>query len=333
VEALTLTPEGREELHKLLLGLYTDWDRLEIMLSFKLDKSLGEIASQSQGMHIVVFRVIQQACRENWCHGLVSAVIKDRPEATSIRQWADTYLPADSNSSPRAKTPPDSLMALDTSFFDLTELRNAVEEALAAGERGLFGFGIPYPDLAFVSKVCEWLPYCIGDVQRKEPLNLKPEFAPVARHIKQVVRYQRDLMTSSVVCPVLAEGVPPEIVETFWRGVSSELTNLQNSLILVITTYPGAVLPVGVISLPAPKFTASDITVWAREIVRQRHWPPFVAKLWSSHIVAEAQDGTGLDVRAVYEAMDRSIREIRSDPNGFRARLEQGSYHAYATSR
>lgn len=330
---MTLTQEGLEELHESLLGLYTDWYRLDMLFTYKLGKRLEQIAGQSQGMDIVVFRVIRQACQENWCHDLISAVMKDRPESSSIRQWADTYLPTDSKASSRPETPPDSLMALDTSFFDLTELRNAVEEALAAGERGLLGFGIPYPDLAFVSKVCEWLPYCIGDVQRKEPLNLKPEFAPVARHIKQVVRYRRDLITSSVICPVLAEGVPPGIIETFWKGVSSELTNLENSLILVITTYPGGVLPADVIPLPAPKFTAYDITVWAREIVHRRNWPPIIAKLWSSHIVAEAQDGTGLDVRAVYEAMDRSIIEIRTNPNGFRARLEQGSYHAYASSR
>jgi hypothetical protein len=319
-----IDPEALGQLHALLLDRYPDWSGLSRLLLFDLGKHLAHITSQSNGMETVVQDVIVRAYQEDWCHRLIIAVIKRNPRDEEIREWMARNLPAARNPVARPETVPGNVAALDTAFFDLDELRKAIELTLATVEGGVTGFGIQYPDLKFVNKVCEWLPYVIGETQRKDPLSLRPEFAPVTQNIKQILRYRRDLDDSNVACPVLAEGVPLEIVETLWSSVHGNLTGLKNSLVLIMTTYPGNALPDGVVMLPAPKFTEPDIAIWTRQIARSRNWPPATAKRWTSYIVSEAEDGTGLDVRAVYEAMDRTITELRTDPAGFRARLEQG---------
>jgi hypothetical protein len=288
-----------------------------MMLDYKLGRDLAGIAGEDAGMDHVVFALLQASCGGGWVEDLVRAAARHRPDHVALHRWARSNLHA------AADAPPAAQQTLDTAFFDLSDLRRVMEETLDAVEAGPLAFGVTYPELAFVTKVCDWLPYCLGQLQRKEPLNLRPEFVPVARQVQQVARYRRDLESTSVVCPVLAEGVPAETVDAFWAGVRNEFAELKHRLVLIFTGYPETVFPDGVTVLPPPRFDRYLVRLWAREVVAHRGWPPVVAEQWTRHIIDEADDGGGLDVRAVYEAMDRSINEVRFDPEGFRLRLEQ----------
>jgi hypothetical protein len=54
----------------------------------------------------------------------------------------------------------------------------------------------------------------------------------------------------------------------------------------------------------------------------QIKWPVALAPAWTDLLCAGASDGPDLDIGMIYEAMDKSIKEIRYDAEGFRRKLE-----------
>jgi hypothetical protein len=322
----------REGLHGALIEVFPTRSELEMFLAYKLNWKLNTLVSPSADLEEVVYAVVEKAYQRGWLNQLVAAAVAHRPEAPSLQPWLRYWRVTMPDRAFEEMRPPAGIRVQDSAFFDLIDLRRIVEATLTAVEPGPIAFGVNYPDLAFVAKLAEWLPYCMGPLQRKEPLNLKPEFNPIARQIQQVSRYRRDLETTGVLCPAQAEGVPVDIVEAFLNGVRAEFGDAKNWLALIITANVGAPFPEGVITLPLPQFDRIDIQLWCREVVGRRGWPHSLVPSLANGIVEEASDGSGLDVRAVYEAIDRLTNELQFDPDGLRLRLEQGSSRANSTS-
>ena len=69
-------------------------------------------------------------------------------------------------------------------------------------------------------------------------------------------------------------------------------------------------------------FDKDDLAVWAANTIMQIKWPVTLVAAWTELLCADADTGAGLDIGMVYEAMDRSIKEIRFDAEGFRRKLE-----------
>jgi Effector-associated domain 1 len=307
---------------------YINREDLEIVLAQALDKSLDDIAASGPLKHII-FQVVKTAKSEGWLDDLVGAVLADRPGNTSLQAWARSYQLVDLAD----PGPPTQQQLLDSVYFDLKELRNAIRRAKAVAPSRVLGFGVTYSELVFVNKLCDWLANrLVGETQRKDPLNLKPELAPVSRRLHQVERYRRDLESANVLCLVLVDAAPREYIEEFWGRICQDFGGIGRYFVLVFTGDGNTTFPPGVAVLPPPRFDLEDVANWAEDMISRRGWPPNMADAWTELLCEEALDDGELDVRALYEAMDQSIQAIRFEPDKFRMKLEKRVRHANPAS-
>lgn len=311
-----------------LRDAYISREDLEILLGQALNKSLDDI-SMSGSLKYIIFRVVRSAKSEGWLDKLVEAVLVDRPDNTLFKAWAQSYQVVDFTD----PSPSTEQQLLDSVYFDLTDLRKAIRRAKASTPSRVLGFGVTYSESVFVNKLCDWLANSlVGDTQRKDPLNLKPELAPVSRRLHQVERYRRDLGSANVLCLIFVDAVPPEYIAEFWGRVCQDFGGIERHFILVFTGDRSTTFPPGVAVLPSPQFDLEDIALWAEEMISRRGWPPNMADAWTGLLCDEALDDGEIDVRALYEAMDQSIQEIRFEPNEFRMKLEKRTRHANPAS-
>jgi hypothetical protein len=242
-----------------------------------------------------------------------------------LKAWARKYRQAEIGD----RSPPTEQQLLDSVYFDLTDMRKAIRRAKAAAPSRVLGFGVTYSEFVFVNKLCDWLAnYLLGETQRKDPLNLKPELAPVSRRLRQVARYREDLESANVLCLVLVDAVPRECIAEFWDGICHDFAGIGRYLALVFTGDGSTAFPPEVAVLPPPRFDLEDVALWAEEMISRRGWPPDMADAWTDLLRDEALDNGELDVPALYEAMDRSIQAIRFEPDEFRVKLEMRIRHA-----
>ncbi|MCW3842881.1 effector-associated domain EAD1-containing protein [Micromonospora yasonensis] len=321
-----MTGEQLRELEAALLDAYPYRNDLERMLLYGLQRRLSTYVGGDLGMREVIFKLIEAAFAENWLEQLIEAALTDRAGNAGLRAWERTHRwrPVPVAQPP----PPQDLQLLDSAFFDLQQLKRAVQEAKFEASSRLLAFGVTYSEMLFVNKLCSWLPYCLGEVERKEWLSLRPELAPVDVRVKHVLRYLPDLEWANVVCPVLTDGVPSAVVAQFWDGVREHCGHHERWFVMVFAgSLPGG-YPSGITTLPAPQVDRFDLALWAQEVVSRRGWPATLADAWSGLIEEEAWDGSRLDIRLVYESMDRSIRDARQDSARFRRQLEERSHRA-----
>jgi Effector-associated domain 1 len=312
------------KLCEALHDAYTSREDLEIMLAFRLNKSLDDIV-QAGTLKGVIFQIVKYAKGGGWLDNLANAVLEDRPDNQSLKAWAKTFRLVDLSD----PSPPTQQQLLDSVYFDLRELRKAIRQARAAATSRVLGFGVSYPELVFVNKLCDWLANSLaGETQRKDALNLKPELGPVARRIYQVELYRRDLESANVLCLVYVDTAPPQYIAEFWSKICQEYNAIEHHFVFVFTGDNDTKFPDGIAVLPQPRFDLDDVHLWAEEMISRRRWPLDLAAIWTDLLRAEAFDGEELDVRALYEAMDRSIQQIRFEPDVFRRRLEEGIRHA-----
>jgi hypothetical protein len=295
------------------------------MMLDRIGRSLEDIVSSGKTLRYTISRIVKCASSEDWLDDLLDAVQSDRPHKRPLQVWIRSYGLVD-RSDP---SPPTQQQLLDSVYFDLRELRKAIRQAKSAASSRVLGFGVTYSESTFVNKLCDWLANCVvGQTQRKDPLNLKPELAPVSHRLHQIERYRRDLASVNVLCLIHADDAPPEYIAEFWGRIAANFADTENFFVLVFTGSEATAFPGGLTVLPPPRFDLDDVAQWAEDLISRAGWPPNLADAWTDLLCEDALDDGNLDVRGLYEAMDRSIQEIRFDPNAFRAQLEERIRHA-----
>ena len=320
-----LTGPQIRKLREALLNAYIERQELGMLLWYYLDLNLDEVVSSAVGLGACVDRLLSAAKSQGWLSGLIDAAVEMRPRNAMLKAWVEevqwvVVIPEPANSEqPR----PPVHQLINTVYFDLTDIRNAVAGAAQSGDRVL-AFGITYPEPTFVEKLCDWLAYYFDDARRKEPLNLMPELGSVSKWLRSVDNYRPELDTYSILCAVyVGDASAPALME-FWAGVRRSFTGAGCYFIPVLIGRQNTAFPAGVTVLPPPRFSYYDIDVWTHDMVRLRGWPAVLAKTWATKLRDAAMDGDALDVRYLYEAMDRSITEICFEADAFRRRLERG---------
>ena len=268
-----------------LRDAYASREDLEMMLGLSLDKSLDDIDTSGSSLRYIIFQVIKVAKSEGWLDNLVEAALEDRPENKPLRAWSRKYQQAETGD-PR---PPTEQQLLDSVYFDLTDMRKAIRRAKVAAPSRVLGLGVTYSEFVFVNKLCDWLAnYLLGETQRKDPLNLKPELAPVSRRLRQLARYREDLESANVLCLVLVDAVPQECIAEFWDGICQDFAEIGRYFALVFTGDGSTAFPPGVAVLPPPRFDLEDVALWTEEMISRRGWPPEMADAWTDLLRDEA---------------------------------------------
>jgi len=328
-----LTGRQQHGLINALIDAFVTRAEFEMLLALQLDRSFEDIVGEGR-LRLCVFRLVRTAMGEGWLPDLIDAAVSAAPRNAELKVWIESV--GHVASVPRApvgQAPPRPHQLLQTMYFDLEELRNVVARAEAEAVDQILAFGITYPDSVYIRKLCDWLESYLGDTQQKESLALAPELTFASTQLRALARYKRDLESSNVLCTVHCLSAPAEIVAEFWHGVRHIFAEVGRYLVLVFASHGDAVFPPGVIVLPPPRFEVSHISVWTHDMVRLLGWPTGLASAWTEMLRDEAAEDDLLDVRGLYEAMDRSLQEVQFMPTEFRQRLEGiiGRGHATQT--
>jgi hypothetical protein len=314
-----LTGHQLRNLEIALLDAYRSYDELERLLAYSLDRRLSHHADGGGTLKRVVFQLIQAAQSEGWMDSFIEAVIEDRPGNTALMIWFET---CKAGGVPVPQPPPlADHEVLDSAFFDLEPIKKKVLAVRRESTERVLGFGLRSGDGLVVSKLCAWLPHCLGETECKDWLSLRPDRGSVDFQLKQVRGYLPDLEMVNVVCPILTDGASAPVVVAFWNGLREHFGLHPYRFVAL---FVGAIdYPPGVVPLPRPAADATDVTLWAQQLVSRRGWPPMLADHWTTLIVDRCSTGDDLDMRLLFEAMDRSIRDVRRSPSDFRRQLEE----------
>ena len=267
-------------------------------------------------MRVVVMRVLQAAHDEAWLDRFVDAALADRQDNPGLRRWARA---SGWTAGPEPEPPADQRM-LDSKFFDLRELRQSIREAHGRATGGVLPLGLPDAEAIVIRKICDWLPYCLGEVVVKDALALRPDLGSVDARIKQALWYLPELDDVNVVCPIQTQGVAASVVEAFWDGLRQQLGAHRRLFVAIFSGGPE--LPTGVTPLPSPVLRHHDVAEWTEQMVDRLSWDPPLAARWSSRILVDC-GGEPIDTRRMFEVMDRSIRDVLHEREAFRRRLEE----------
>lgn len=309
------------ELCRALLDAFPERADFEELLA-DIDKNVDDIVGSSVGLRIAVRRVVRKARSQGWLAHLETAALECNPENPALNTWHQKHCAAWRPGQPAAGAVP-AWEQFDPLYFDLKPVRAEILQAMLVASSAVLGFGVRYWDFAFVNKLRDIVVcHLVGETQCKDVLNLKPELDKLSRKIDRVRGYRQDLDSANVLCVVLVDAAPADHFAGFWEQVCREFSGSGNHLILLFVGDEGTTFPSGVTELPQPRFDKDDLAVWAANTVMQIKWPVTLAVAWTELLCAGADTGAGLDVGMVYEAMDRSIKEIRFDAEGFRRKLE-----------
>jgi hypothetical protein len=226
---------------------------------------------------------------------------------------------------------------LNSAFFDLTAIQADILTAVS--ERPpVLAFATSCTEDMYLDKLQERIESAVGrEVARKSPISLSENIGALARWraVLKVYRDELDLGDVSVRVHV-DRGVSyspsgiPDVLAELWDMVRRDFPGgTDRSLVLLFVVKTDMGLPAGIVPLPAPAFQRSDINVWAfnagLSLIKQYGWPAGGWRALSRFVCSRAlpsdDDHTYFDTRSVYEALDRTVRELQRDPAAFRNRL------------
>jgi hypothetical protein len=315
--------ERREaELCHALRDAYLRHDEIRMLLDIGLDKRLDEIAS-SGNLRVVIYELVSTSKSQGWQEALIEAVIADRPDNPMLKEWIEKYhWPKRPEGRPEVGSSP-RWQLLDSVYFDLKQIRSAIRQAIASSSDRILGFGVTYPELMFVDKLRDLVPHLLpGETLPQQPLSLRPDLFKVSHQVRQVGGYRRDLDSANVLCVVHVAKVPQDCISDFWGQVCREFSAADRHLVLLFAGDDSTAFPPGVTVLPPPKFDLDDVALWAENTVIQNDWPLSLGIAWADLLRAYAFHDGELDIRMLYEEMDRTIKEIRFNADTFRLKLE-----------
>jgi hypothetical protein len=302
-------------------------DELEMLLFLECEGRVLEHYATDAPLPVTVFKVVMAAQKEGWLALFIKGAMTIRPDIPELIALQERYRPQGLDQARRpapAAGPPSSLHLMDSAHFDLTEIREAIRAALLVPSSQVIGFGISYFEAQFVQKLLDWLKFYLpGQTQPRPPLTLMPEAATVEECLAQVRSHRNDLDAVNVLCEVPVRGVSVDIIGGFWTGARAEFGALTGRLVLLFTGDSKTKYPDGLAALPQPRFSRQDVAHWAENVIWQQGWPPALAHNWTDWLCAAASiQGDQLNVRQLYQAMDKSIIDFCHEPDGFRAMLE-----------
>ncbi|MBB2947618.1 hypothetical protein FB565_007389 [Actinoplanes lutulentus] len=315
----TITGDQLRKLEAAILDAYRSRDDLERLLFFSLEMELSHHADPHNPLPMVVFRLIQAAKSGGWLVKLIESILADRSENEALRIWAVTC--GFAHASVPQPAPPQDHQLLDSAFFDLDRIKRAIVAAKRHVPGRVLGLGLHSAEGLVVKKLCAWLPYCLGETECKDWLSLSPDQGSVDSQLKRILDYKSDLDQVNVVCPLLTGGASAPAVAALWGGIQERFGAHPYMFVALFVGVDGH--PAGVVDLPVPAADATDLTLWAQEVVSRRGWPPTLADSWAMMIADRSAIGDDLDMRRLYEEMDRSIRDVRRAPADFKRRLEE----------
>jgi hypothetical protein len=315
--------EHREvELCGALRDAYRDLDDIRMLLDIGLDKRLDEIV-RSGNLRFVVYQIVSTSASEGWQDALIKAVITDRPDNAALKEWIGKYYAPKQSQGRRVAGSSPHWQLLDSVYFDLKKIRSTIRQAIATSSGRILGFGVSYPELLFVNKLRDLVPHLLqGETLPQEPLGLRPEVFKVSHQVRQVGGYRRDLESTNVLCVVHVNKAPQDYISEFWSQVCLEFNTANRHLVLLFAGDESTAFPPGVTMLPPPKFDLDDVALWAENTVLHYGWPSNLGIAWTDLLRAYAFHDGELDVRMLYDEMDRTIREFRFNTDTFRLKLE-----------
>jgi hypothetical protein len=129
----SLTGKQYEQLEAALRSAFPDWNNLERMLMFKLDKRLGDVVAK-EAHRDVIFKLIGLAQTEGWLSKLVAAAKEENPGNPDL---AGISFAVTAGASVRESVQLEVLVSPDLGFLDLrhwTEALPAIERKVCAIE-------------------------------------------------------------------------------------------------------------------------------------------------------------------------------------------------------
>jgi hypothetical protein len=309
---------------RALLEAYPTRDHFAEVL-FDLERNLDVIAAAHLDLELTVRRVVRRAGREGWLPDFEAAAMAGNPGSPALRVWHESHC-ARAAIQPQAVTPdglPAEWQQFSPVYFDLKPIRAALLQTIIAASEPVLGFGVTYGDYAFVDKLQDVvIGHLDGETLCQRPLSLKPHHGRVSSKVERVRRHLEDISTVNVLRVVHVDAVPADHLAEFWAQVRQLLSASSRYVVLLFIGDASTTFPPGVTVLPPPRFDRDDLTLWAANTVMQIKWPVSLAHAWADLLCVGASDGPELDIGMVYEAMDKSINEIRFDAAGFRRKLE-----------
>jgi hypothetical protein len=308
---------SRQQLHlfgEALRDAFTP-DDLEAMLFYESEE--WELP-QAPTYPVRIQRLLANASREGWLHGLFNAAWDSRPGNRKLKTCVEALDPrAVLSGSTRAQR------LLDTRYFDLSGIRSEVSEAVMTATSRVLAFGSTYPEPIYISKFADWLASYFGNTQPKQRMNLLPEIGNVRKHIRDVTRYRPELSSANVLCEIHAVGVPGNTMAAFWDGICTEIGSVGGYLVLLLSGGHNAVFPDGVTVLSPPTFRLADVDLWTHEMAERKGWREELARAWTQLLHEQAHYDGRLEVRYLYEAMDDTVAMARLHADKFLRQLEE----------
>jgi hypothetical protein len=222
---------------------------------------------------------------------------------------------------------------LDTAYFDLSDIRDAIEEVLE-GEPGPAAFVVTRPEEMYVGKLCEWLEQRVDNIRQRPAVSLNPLQGGVDRALRHIDALRPLLGVSSVLCRVNIHSpqVGPDDLARFWAEVRLRFAGIERWLLLLVEVHAADLAVEGMVPLPAPCFRRDHIRDWGRtlQVQLQLPWPPGFVRRLTDAVVDYADSAGELDIRLVYDALGGIVHDVRHQPEWIRGELEQGSYVAHS---
>lgn len=215
-------------------------------------------------------------------------------------------------------------LLMDSAYFDLTEIRFLIQEAMNASPSQVIGFSVTDPEETFVKKLRHWLQgYAMGETELKDRLNLSPLAGRPDKWLEQVRAYRKDLDEVNVLLEVVVERtLSDESITTFWTEVCQDFADASRRLVLLFIGARDG-YPSGITVLPPPQFKRHDVARWTGDVVHLRGWSLDLAAIWTAWLCERAAFDGQLDARMLYVAMEKSVDHFRMlSPEEFRVKLE-----------
>jgi hypothetical protein len=214
--------------------------------------------------------------------------------------------------------------------FDLVKIKSEIRRTIKAKPSGVVAFCVPYGDGFFLRNICEYLASLDETSAVKEPYALDEVFSRPADLIPSLSRNE-ELCWADVIVPIRAETADRRLIDAFLGDLTAALGHLRHRLILVISVARGTSGMDAVCELGPPAVTQTDIELWLEQMApflrAHAHHPIRPATLdgWAARIAQHAVNpGGDLDLRRVYDGIERTLRHFRADPGGFLRTLPKG---------